>query len=80
MPRRRSRAHCEQLSEFERGRTIGLKEGGGHTHTQIGESLVICFKAMRLFENAGKNGWTVADFSVMMVAVELGTQQIRRTD
>ncbi|GFW36137.1 uncharacterized protein TNCV_4930001 [Trichonephila clavipes] len=28
MPRRRIRAHDEQLSEFERGRIIGLKEGG----------------------------------------------------
>ncbi|GFY31722.1 HTH_Tnp_Tc3_2 domain-containing protein [Trichonephila clavipes] len=28
MPRRRIRAHYEQLSEFERGRIIGLKEGG----------------------------------------------------
>ncbi|GFX48053.1 hypothetical protein TNCV_4113881 [Trichonephila clavipes] len=27
-------------------------------------------------ENADKNGWTVADFSVMMVAVDLGPQQI----
>ncbi|GFV68451.1 RNA-directed DNA polymerase from mobile element jockey [Trichonephila clavipes] len=26
MPRRRIRVHCEQLSEFERGRTIGLKD------------------------------------------------------
>ncbi|GFX61572.1 HTH_Tnp_Tc3_2 domain-containing protein [Trichonephila clavipes] len=26
MPRRRIRAHYEQLSEFERGRIIGLKE------------------------------------------------------
>ncbi|GFW47654.1 uncharacterized protein TNCV_2828471 [Trichonephila clavipes] len=28
MPRRRVRDHYEQLSEFERGRIIGLKEGG----------------------------------------------------
>ncbi|GFX82683.1 uncharacterized protein TNCV_1193581 [Trichonephila clavipes] len=28
MPRRRIRAHYEQLSEFERGRIIGLKEEG----------------------------------------------------
>ncbi|GFV41193.1 hypothetical protein TNCV_2979471 [Trichonephila clavipes] len=28
MPRRRIRAHYEQLSEFERGRIIGLKEAG----------------------------------------------------
>ncbi|GFX00095.1 uncharacterized protein TNCV_3080911 [Trichonephila clavipes] len=35
---------------------------------------------MRPLEDAAKNGWTVADFSVIMVAVDLGTQQIRRTD
>ncbi|GFT40434.1 hypothetical protein TNCV_1646361 [Trichonephila clavipes] len=28
MPRRRIRAHYEQLSEFERGRIIGLEEAG----------------------------------------------------
>ncbi|KFM68833.1 hypothetical protein X975_07143, partial [Stegodyphus mimosarum] len=28
MPRYRIRAHCKQLSEFERGRIIGLKEAG----------------------------------------------------
>ncbi|GFT26928.1 HTH_Tnp_Tc3_2 domain-containing protein [Trichonephila clavipes] len=28
MPRCRIRVHCEQLSEFERGRIIELKEGG----------------------------------------------------
>ncbi|GFV32728.1 HTH_Tnp_Tc3_2 domain-containing protein [Trichonephila clavipes] len=28
MPHRRIRAHYKQLSEFERGRIIGLKEGG----------------------------------------------------
>ncbi|GFX03591.1 HTH_Tnp_Tc3_2 domain-containing protein [Trichonephila clavipes] len=28
MLRRRIRAHCEQLSEFERGRFIGMKETG----------------------------------------------------
>ncbi|GFU20941.1 hypothetical protein TNCV_3005111 [Trichonephila clavipes] len=28
MPRRRIRAHYEQLPEFERGRIIGLKDSG----------------------------------------------------
>ncbi|PRD21377.1 UNVERIFIED_CONTAM: hypothetical protein NCL1_51885 [Trichonephila clavipes] len=32
---------------------------------------------MRPLEEADKNGWTVADFRVRMVAVDLGTQQIR---
>ncbi|GFW72866.1 hypothetical protein TNCV_1267091 [Trichonephila clavipes] len=32
---------------------------------------------MRPLEDADKNGWTGADFSVMLVAVDLGPQQIR---
>ncbi|GFU48620.1 transposable element Tc1 transposase [Trichonephila clavipes] len=36
-------------------------------------------KTMRSLEDAGKNGWTVADFSVIMVAINLGSQQIGRT-
>ncbi|GFW45350.1 transposable element Tcb2 transposase [Trichonephila clavipes] len=47
---------------------------------QIGESLVIWVEAMRLLEDASKNGWTVADFGVMMVAFDLRPQQIERTD
>ncbi|GFX41733.1 uncharacterized protein TNCV_388461 [Trichonephila clavipes] len=35
---------------------------------------------MRQLQDADKNGWTVAAFSVMMVTVDLGPQQIRRTD
>ncbi|GFU10167.1 hypothetical protein TNCV_3449501 [Trichonephila clavipes] len=76
MPRCRIRAHYEQLLEFERGRIIGLKEGGWANRS----SLVISVEAMRPLEDAGKNGWAMADFSVMMVAVDLGQQQIRRTD
>ncbi|GFU59316.1 transposable element Tc1 transposase [Trichonephila clavipes] len=53
MPRRRIRTHYELLSEFERGRIVGLKEEGwAHAHTQIGESLVICFEAMRPLKDA----------------------------
>ncbi|GFV80648.1 transposable element Tc1 transposase [Trichonephila clavipes] len=66
---RRIRAHYEQLSKFERDRIIGLKEAVG----QIGESLVIWVEAMRLLEDAGKNGWTVADFSFMMRRIPLPT-------
>ncbi|XP_035222486.1 uncharacterized protein LOC118195296 [Stegodyphus dumicola] len=33
---------------------------------------------MRRLEDAGKNGWTMADFSSMMVTVDLGPQQIGR--
>ncbi|GFW84280.1 hypothetical protein TNCV_1131491 [Trichonephila clavipes] len=50
MSHRRIRAHYEQLSEFETGHIIGLKEGGG----QIGESVVIWVKAMRPFEVAAR--------------------------
>ncbi|GFU51098.1 HTH_Tnp_Tc3_2 domain-containing protein [Trichonephila clavipes] len=31
---------------------------------------------MRPLGDAGKNGWAVADFSVMMVAIDLGSQRI----
>ncbi|GFY16857.1 uncharacterized protein TNCV_3689151 [Trichonephila clavipes] len=31
-------------------------------------------------EDAVKNGWTMADFSIIMVAVDLGQQQIGRTN
>ncbi|GFT22318.1 uncharacterized protein TNCV_3273141 [Trichonephila clavipes] len=32
---------------------------------------------MRPLDDAGKNGWTVADFSVLMVAVDLGARLLR---
>ena len=51
MPRCRIRAHSEQLSEFDRGRIIGLKEAGG-TNRRIARQV----EAMRLFEDAGKDG------------------------
>ncbi|GFU63881.1 hypothetical protein TNCV_2313871 [Trichonephila clavipes] len=35
---------------------------------------------MRPMEDADKNGWAAADFNVMMVAVDLGSQQIGRID
>ncbi|GFW49545.1 hypothetical protein TNCV_2843261 [Trichonephila clavipes] len=50
------------MSEFERGRIIERKRHFG----QIGESLVIWVEAMRPLEDAGKNGWKMAYFSVMM--------------
>ncbi|GFW38385.1 hypothetical protein TNCV_1332381 [Trichonephila clavipes] len=49
MTRHRIPVHYGQLSEFERGCIIGLKYG---SWTQIGESLVIWFEAMRPLENA----------------------------
>ncbi|GFV43778.1 hypothetical protein TNCV_4609361 [Trichonephila clavipes] len=39
---------------------------------QMGESLVMCVEAKQPLEEAGKNGWKMADFSVMMIAVDLG--------
>ncbi|GFX88136.1 HTH_Tnp_Tc3_2 domain-containing protein [Trichonephila clavipes] len=50
MPRRRIRAHYEQLSEFERDRIIELKEGDW----AVGESLVIWVRAMRPLEDVVK--------------------------
>ncbi|GFU62468.1 transposable element Tc1 transposase [Trichonephila clavipes] len=35
----------------------------------------IVVEAMRSLEVAGKNGWTIADFRVMMVTVDLGPQK-----
>ncbi|GFW72400.1 transposable element Tc1 transposase [Trichonephila clavipes] len=72
MPRLRIQAHYEQLSKFERGRIIGMKNAGSANRRitrQIG-------RRMRPLEATGKNGWTMADFSVMMVAVDLRTRQI----
>ncbi|GFV03693.1 uncharacterized protein TNCV_1876411 [Trichonephila clavipes] len=72
MPPRRIRAHYEQLLEFERGRIIGMKNAGSANQRiarQIG-------RRMRPLEDTSKNGQTMADFSVMMVAVDLGTRQI----
>jgi len=40
--------------------------------------LVIWIEAMR--RNAGKDGWKMAEFRVRMVAVDLGLQQIMRTE
>ncbi|GFW24530.1 transposable element Tc1 transposase [Trichonephila clavipes] len=69
MPRRGIRVHYEQLSKFERGRIIGLKEGvwaNRRIARHMGRS------------DVGKNGWTVADFRAMMVAVDLGTHDESR--
>ncbi|GFX54739.1 hypothetical protein TNCV_2822601 [Trichonephila clavipes] len=68
MKLRKIQVHYEQLLEFERGRIIGLKEAG---FGQIGESLVIWVEVMRPLEDAGKNGWTMADFSIMMRRIPL---------
>ncbi|GFW65879.1 hypothetical protein TNCV_587051 [Trichonephila clavipes] len=75
VPRHKIRAHYEQLSEFEGGLIIGLKEAV----VKIGELFVIWVEVMRLIENADKNGWTVADFSVMIAVIDVGPQKIRRT-
>ncbi|GFX04580.1 hypothetical protein TNCV_901081 [Trichonephila clavipes] len=72
----RIRAHYEQLSEFEGGRIIGLKEAGWANRRIVR----LWVEVMRPLKDAGKNGWTEADFSVMMVMVDLGPQQIGRTD
>ncbi|GFW81350.1 hypothetical protein TNCV_376981 [Trichonephila clavipes] len=75
-PRCRIRVRYEQLSKFERGHIIGLKDAG---FGQIGESLFMRVEAMRSLEDAGKNGWTVVDISAMMVVINLGPHKIERT-
>ncbi|GFS91250.1 hypothetical protein TNCV_1306751 [Trichonephila clavipes] len=57
----------EQLSEFERDRIIGMKEDGS-VNRRIARHIG---GRMWPLEDTGKNGWTMADFSVMMVAVDL---------
>ncbi|GFV02843.1 hypothetical protein TNCV_3609721 [Trichonephila clavipes] len=71
MPRRRIRGHYEQLSEFERDRIIGLKETSW-------ENQRIARHMSR--SDADKNGWTMADFRVMMVAVDLVPHQIGKIE
>ncbi|GFX54257.1 hypothetical protein TNCV_3823561 [Trichonephila clavipes] len=69
-------AHHQQLSEFERGRIIVLKEAAWakrRINRHMGQSV-------RLLEDAGKIEWTNTGCHVMMVVVELGPQQIKRID
>ncbi|GFV40492.1 hypothetical protein TNCV_4643881 [Trichonephila clavipes] len=77
MPRRRIRAHYEQLSVFERDRIIGLKEAGW-ANRRIARHMGR--EPMCSFEDVDQNVWPVTDFCVIMVAVDLGPQQIGRTD
>ncbi|GFS72128.1 hypothetical protein TNCV_3904051 [Trichonephila clavipes] len=72
-PRRRIRAHYEQMSEFERGRSIGLKETDWLD--EIEEFLNIWAEMMQRLDVAGKTSLTTADFSVRTAAVDRGPQQ-----
>ncbi|GFT13100.1 hypothetical protein TNCV_431931 [Trichonephila clavipes] len=76
MPRRRIRAHYEKMSEFKRGRIIGLK-GTELANRRITRHMGRSDAAIRRCCN---NEWTIADFSVMRVVVNLEPQQIGRTD
>ncbi|GFX10373.1 hypothetical protein TNCV_1867681 [Trichonephila clavipes] len=76
MPRRGTWAHCEQLSEFERGRIIEPKEAGWE-NSRISRHMGRSDAAIR---RCWQEWVKMADFSIMMVAVDLGTQQIGRTD
>ncbi|GFV57930.1 hypothetical protein TNCV_3687671 [Trichonephila clavipes] len=76
MSHHKVRAHCGKLSEFEKGRIIGLYEAGWE-NWRIARHMDRRDAAL---EDAGKNGKTLADFSFMMVAVDLGPQKIRRAD
>ncbi|GFW43921.1 hypothetical protein TNCV_231601 [Trichonephila clavipes] len=56
------KSNCQSLKKivsFEWKRQVG----------QIGESLIIW--GQRTLEDAGKNGWTTADFSIVVVAADL---------
>ncbi|GFS63032.1 hypothetical protein TNCV_3743011 [Trichonephila clavipes] len=67
----RIRAHYEKQSKFERGRFIEMKEAGWinrRNARHVDRS------------DADKNGWKMAEFRFLMVAVDLGPQQIGRTD
>ncbi|GFU47912.1 hypothetical protein TNCV_4967221 [Trichonephila clavipes] len=75
MPRSRICAHYSRQSLKE----VVLLDRNKQVE-QIGESLVMWVVAMRPLEDAGKDGWTMEDFSVVTVAVELGLHQIGRTD
>ncbi|GFX59003.1 hypothetical protein TNCV_3814371 [Trichonephila clavipes] len=65
-----------QLSEFEKDYIIGMKEAGS-ANRRITRHMG---RRIRPFEDTGKNGWAVANFGVMMVAVDLGQHQIGKTD
>ncbi|GFT11641.1 hypothetical protein TNCV_264391 [Trichonephila clavipes] len=71
MPRHRIRAQYKQLSQFERGRIIGLKEVGWAI-SSFGS------KSFGSLEDSGKKGWAKAYFSIMIVAIDLQPQKIER--
>ncbi|GFV89125.1 hypothetical protein TNCV_4913241 [Trichonephila clavipes] len=71
MPLQRIRAHYGQLSEFERGRFIEADWTNQRIARHTGQSDAV-------LEDAGKNGG-MADFNILMVAVDLVPQQIGRT-
>ncbi|GFV69237.1 transposable element Tcb1 transposase [Trichonephila clavipes] len=52
--------NCQSLKDVV---SLHLRREAG----QFEESFVISVEAMRPLEDAGKNGWTMADFSVMML-------------
>ncbi|GFV26470.1 hypothetical protein TNCV_3361231 [Trichonephila clavipes] len=62
----------EQLSEFERGRIIKMKQAGS-ANQRIARHIG---RRIRPLEDTGKDGWTMANFSPMMAAIDLGPRQI----
>ena len=70
------RAHYDRLIVYERDRIIGLKEAVEQTR----EFFSIRVEVIWRLEDAGKNVWTIADFSGIMVVVQKISQQITRTE
>ncbi|GFV91812.1 hypothetical protein TNCV_2974841 [Trichonephila clavipes] len=70
LPRHQTCVCLKEVVSLDRKRQFG----------QIGESLVIWVEEMWPIEDAGKDAFTMADFSFMMVPVDLGPQQIAKTD
>ncbi|GFX86223.1 hypothetical protein TNCV_2561051 [Trichonephila clavipes] len=66
-------SNCKSLKEVI---SFGLKEAGW-ANRRIARHMGRSNAAIR---RCSKNGWTLADFSVMKVAFDLESQQIGRTD
>lgn len=76
MPRRRVRAHYEQLLKFEIGRIVGLKD------TSLANRKIARHSGWNeaAIRRCWENRRTTVDFYVMMAAVDLEQQQIGRTE
>ncbi|GFV27398.1 hypothetical protein TNCV_3795931 [Trichonephila clavipes] len=76
LTRRKIRSHYEERSEFEIGRIIRLKEAGRANRR------IVCHMGRndKGFRRCWQEWVGKGNFRVMMVAVAIGSHQIRRTD